>query len=470
MPEPTHEPQDVSAGALRGRGPRLSARPIPRRTVLRGAGVVLSLPWLEAMARADVPAAPLRAAWIYVPNGVHLGKWRGEEAERPAVGARPFDALPPLFAPLARHRARLQILRGLGHEKARANGDGPGDPARAAAVFLTGVQPLKTEGRVRLAASADQLAARAVGGATRVRSLVLGVERGRVSGQCDSGYSCAYSGHVSWESETVPAAKETDPRRAFDALFRGGNASLSPEARRSRIARRRSLLDFVRAESKELGGRVSARDRARIDEFETGLRELERQLSFDGAAHEPAVEDGSRPGARPRGFAEHADLLGDVLALAFEADVTRIATLMYGNEGSGRRYRELGIDEGHHALSHHRGDGSKLDAIGRINGLHAETFARFVDRLAETRGEADASVLDRTMLVYGSGIAEGNRHDHHDLPIALCAGSGTGLGGGRTVVFERRTPANDLHIELLRRLGVGPVPLGDGRGPLPGLA
>lgn len=476
---------DVPVESLAGRGPRVSARALPRRTVLRGAGVAVALPWLEAMAGAspaasaqDGPsgatteAGPRRLAYVYAPNGVHTGLWRGEvpvdDRGHPAPGRAPIADLPPLLEGLGRWRGSMQILRGLAQHCARANGDGPGDHARAAAVFLTGVQPLKTEGRVRLGVSADQVAAQTVGGATRVRSLVLGTETGRQSGQCDSGYSCAYSGHVSWESATVPAAKQTDPRRAFDDLFRGGAASVPREERERTTRRRRSLLDFVRSESKALSKRLSTRDRARIDEFETGLFELERQLSFDGAAHVDAVGEEARPGSRAATFAEHAELLGDVLALAFETDQTRIATLMYGNEGSNRRYTEVEVKEGHHSLSHHRGEPAKLEAIERINRLHLASLDRLLERLSTAEGEDGHSVLDATMLVYGSGIAEGNRHDHHDLPILLFGGAATGLEGGHRLCFARNTPANDLHLALLQRMRVEVegLRLGDGRGPL----
>lgn len=483
--------QETSAEELAGRGPRLTDRALPRRTVLRGAfrgglGMAMALPWLESMAfagsaraglRSGAGAAPRRLLYVYVPNGVKLDEWRGEGPSgmtrtargHPEPGAWPTAELPPLLRPLAPHAECLQILRGLAQTKARPNGDGAGDHARASAVFLTGVQPLKTEGRVQLGVSADQVAARAVGGETRIRSLVLGVERGRGSGECDSGYACVYSNNVSWETPTTPATKEVDPKRAFDRLFRGGDPGRSVEAREARVDRRRSLLDFVRAESKSLRKRLGAADRARLDEYETGVRELERQLSFDDAAHTSKVEDGARPAGGTRTFADHATLLGDVVALAFRTDVTRIATLMYANEGSGRAYSEIGVSDGHHGISHHGGDPAKLEQIRKINGLHIATFARLVDRLAATEDAGGETLLDSTMTVYGSGIADGNRHDHHDLPIVLVAGRRTGTTGGRTVAYEHETPANDLHLALLARMGVDCRTLGDSRGVLEGI-
>ncbi|MFT5731669.1 MAG: hypothetical protein ACJAZN_003162 [Planctomycetota bacterium] len=483
--------RDESVGALEGQGPRVSGRALPRRAVLRGAGLAVALPMLEAMVPSahasarlsgrEVVAPRRRLIYVYVPNGIHQGGWRqaiptedpsgaAQETRRrgPNLTEGEYTGLelPELLTPLEDLREHVLLLRGLTADKARANGDGPGDHARASAAFLTGVQPLKTEGRVKLGVSADQIAARQIGGRTRIRSLALGLERGLQSGQCDSGYACAYSGHVSWETENVPAAKETQPRALFDRLFRGGNGEVSAAERRGRRSERRSLLDFVREESALLSRRLGAADRARLEEYETGLRELERQLSFDGAAHVEGVSDEARPDGRPRTFAEEARLFGKILTLGLEVDVTRIATLMYGNEGSGRRYHEIGVSEGHHPLSHHGGDPEKLAAIGRINRLHMAAFAELAKGLAE-RSELDGTLLDSTTLVYGSGIAEGNRHDHHDLPILVLGGKASGVRGGRTLVSARETPLNNLHGALLERLGVSEgLTFGDSTGPL----
>lgn len=464
---------DVSIEELAGAGPRVSGLRLPRRAVLRGAGTMVALPWLEAMASASPSCPPARGVrrlvYVYAPNGVHVDRWRTPAPDQARRERGPqsesLTDLPPLLTPLEGVRRRVLLLRGLTQDKARANGDGPGDHARAAAVYLTGIQPLKSEGQVRLGESADQRAARLVGGQTRLRALALGLEAGRQSGQCDSGYSCAYSGHISWQSATTPAAKESDPQRVFDRLFRGGDPGSSAAARERRAAERRSVLDFVRGESRRLERRLGAEDRARVDEYETGLRELERQLAFGSAANVAEVPDSARPQRGKLGFAEQADLMGALIRLAFEADVTRVATLMLGNEGSGRRYPEVGAREGHHALSHHKGDPEKLGQIAAINGLHMEAFGRFVGGLEGAR-EAGGSVLDRSMVVFGSGIADGNRHDHHDLPVALVAGKKTGLRGGRVLSFKRNTPLNNLHLALLERLGVDASPLGDSSGAL----
>ncbi len=459
-----HSHGDVSLWQVAGHGPRLSARPLPRRLVLRGLGAAIALPWLEAHAAAAprsraAGAPPLRLVYVYSPNGVNLEHWRI------APGPLP-EALPLSLAALAPWRADLRPFRGLAQDKARANGDGPGDHARAAAVWLTGVQPLKSEGRVSLGVSADQLAAARIGGATRERSLVLGTEEGRGAGQCDSGYACAYSNNVSWATPTTPVPKLVEPAAAFDRLFRGDDSGLAPEARRARLQSRRSVLDFVRTDAKQLERRLGAEDRQRLDRYTEGLREVERRIARQENAVVEAVPDAARPSAAPATFREHAEQLGEVLALALTADVARVATLMYGNEGSGRRYTEVGVSEGHHPLSHHGGDATKLGEIQRIDALHVEALAALVARLART-DEAGARLLDRTMLVYGSCIADGNRHDHHDLPTLVIGGSLARLGPAeRCVEYPKDTPLGDLHLALLARMGVEGAALGDARGPL----
>jgi hypothetical protein len=467
-----HGARDIPVATLAGGGPRVSTAPLPRRTVLRGFGVALALPWLEAftgsVARAQaatgtIPVAgapPLRLLYVYSPNGVNVAHWRAE------VGALPAE-LPASLAALAPWRSEVRQLRGLTQDKARANGDGPGDHARAAAAWLTGVQPFKSEGRVRLGVSADQLAAEHVGGATRERAIVLGTEEGRSSGQCDSGYSCAYSNNISWSSDVTPVPKLVDAARAFDRLFRGADDGLTPEDRRARLELRRSVLDFVRTDAKALEQRLGAEDKRRLEQYEDGLRELERRLARAETAVVTDVPDEARPSAAPQTFAEHAALLGDVMALAFQADVARVGTLMLGNEGSGRRYTEVGVSEAHHPLSHHGGDLAKLAEIQRIDALQLAAVAHLVERLAAV-DEGDARLLDRTMLVHGSCIADGNRHDHHDLPTLLIGGQRAGLGPGNVCLgFPAETPLGDLHLALLARLGVRGVTLGDARGELP---
>ena len=440
-------------------------QPIHRRVFLRGAGTALALPFLESLARAangaNGAASPRRLVFVYVPNGIHMPAWT------PAEEGALREALPPTLAPLTELRSELSVLSGLAQDKARANGDGPGDHARAAAVFLTGVQPLKTEGRVRLGVSADQLAAERVGAATPFRSLVLGAERGRASGQCDSGYACAYSNNISWHGPTLPAQKEVDPRRAFDRLFRGGRDAQSAAAEAERRARRKSVLDFVRDDAARLEREVARADRQRLDEYFQGLRELERRLEASASRENVDVPDEARPGVRDS-YEEHLHQLCDVLHLALATDSTRVATLMFANEGSNRSYQSLGIAGGHHTLSHHGKDPEKQRKIAAINLFHVEVLARLLAKLRAS-DEGEGTLLGATMLVYGSGIADGNRHAHHDLPILLCGRGGGTLAPGRHVRWPKDTPLNNLHLALLERMGVPAESLGDSTGTLTGI-
>jgi hypothetical protein len=445
-----------------------------RRAVLRGLGTAIALPWLEALlpsgraAGAARAPLPLRAAFLYVPNGVHVPDWT------PAADGAGFE-LPHTLAPLAPFRRHLTVLSGLAHDQARAHGDGPGDHARAAATFLTGVHPLKSEGAVRLARSADQVIAAAIGARTRFRSLELGCERGRTSGQCDSGYSCAYSSNVSWQDATTPAAKETNPRLVFDRLFRGGADGESARARAEREARHRSVLDFVRDDARRLRTRLGAEDRARLEAYETGIRELERRLDLAAAEAPPEVSDSpigvpdaARPIGVPDDFAEHVDRMSDLIALAFQTDSTRVATFLLANEGSNRSYANLGVPEGHHDLSHHGGDAEMQRKIRDINRFHVERLAYLLARLDAAR-EGDRTLLDQCMLVYGSGISDGQTHAHHDLPVLLIGGGGGRLDPGRHVRHSAGTPMNDLFLALFERLDVPVAAFGDGRRPLAGV-
>ncbi|MDP6739370.1 MAG: DUF1552 domain-containing protein [Planctomycetota bacterium] len=441
---------------------------LSRRTFLRGSSVCLSLPWLEAMT-PSCDDAPKRLIYVYAPNGIVPGGWMPTELEGlPEGQASPLGELPPLLGPLQAHTPSLQVLSGLTQDKARANGDGGGDHARASATFLTGVQALKTDGAVGLGISADQVAAAALGSNTRFRSIQLGTDGGQLSGQCDSGYACAYSSFISWQTATTPAGKESDPAQVFDRLFRGG---LSPgnAAERMRIqARRRSLLDFVREDARDLRRLLGRADLDRLDEFESGLRELERRLVDFEELRVESVPDEARPSSAPGSPAERFKLLADVLILALRTDQTRVATLMVANEGSNRSYPDLGSTEGHHSLSHHQGDAAKVAVIGAINRHHVELFGHLLDGLAAAR-EGDARLLDASLVVYGSGLADGNTHSHHDLPILLAGGGNGSLHPGRHVVWPEETPLNNLHLALLERMGVRDVPLGDATGVLAGI-
>ncbi len=441
---------------------------LSRRTALRGLGAAMALPWLEAMtpgtSRAASPAAegPTRMAFLYVPNGVHMPDWT------PAATGPGFD-LPPLLEPLAPVRDDLLVLSGLTLDPARAHGDGGGDHARAMATFLTGTHPRKTGGAdLRAGISVDQLAARELGRATRFASLELGCEGGGDAGRCDHGYSCAYQVNLSWRGESSPAAKEVDPRLVFERLFapRPGDGADAAAIRRER--RDRSLLDFVAEDGRRLRGRLGVADRRKLDEYLGGVREIERRIDSARPAVEVGQETFTRPSGIPGDYREHLRLMCDLLVLAFRADLSRVATFVFANDGSNRAYGAIGVPEGHHDLSHHGGDAAKFAKIRAINRFHVEQYAYLLGRLKEAR-EGDGSLLDRCMVAYGSGISDGNAHSHGDLPILLAGKGGGSLRPGRHVRLPHETPLTNLHLSLLDRMGVRADAFGDSTGRLSAL-
>lgn len=462
----------VNARRLR----EVGRRGLSRRAVLRGAGALLALPVLEATRLGTALAAPergrpLRCAFLFVPNGKEMAWWRpatqGADAPLPT-------RLPRTLAALERHRERLLVLSGLAQDEAHAKGDGPGDHARSSAVFLTGVHPVKTSGRdIRVGVSVDQVMARHVGRATWLPSLELGTQAGARAGNCDSGYSCAYSSNISWRAPSTPQGKEVDPRVVFERLFGSRRLGESPQAAEERRRRRRSVLDAVGDDARRLKQRLGRQDRDKLDEYLAAVRALEQRV--ERAEGEPADpesgihERAEAPSGVPRSHAEHIRLMMDLLVKAFETDRTRVASFMLANAGSNRHHRWLDVPEGHHGLSHHRKDKAKQAKIQRINAFHVEQLAYLLDQLAAVRVE-DRRLLDDVAIVYGSGISDGNRHNHDDLPILLAGGGAGSLRGGRHLVFRRMTPLNNLFWSLLERMGVAEGRIGDATGPLAGLA
>jgi hypothetical protein len=447
--------------------------PISRRAALKGLGVSVALPFLEAMLPSSLIAsptvrrdalgvpAPRRMAFFYVPNGVNMREWQ------PTIDGAAFP-LPKTLEPLAPFKDDLLVLSGLTVDKARPNGDGPGDHARAMSAFLTGSQARKTSGAdIRVGVSVDQFAAGRIGSATRFPSLEIGCEGGRLAGNCDSGYSCAYSSNLSWRSESTPQPKETNPRAVFDRLFASQARGESSQGLRDHF--NQSILDFVREDATALQSRLGAADLRRLDEYLTSIREIERRLDRSATPPAPQVTSGMRrPQAVPADFGEYLRVMGDLLALAFQGDVTRIATFVFANEGSNRSYRNINISDGHHDLSHHGNNADKLAKIARINQFHIEQFAYFIAKLKGIR-EGDGTLLDQCMLVYGSGNGDGNRHNHDDLPILLVGKGGGTLSTGRHVRYPRNTPITNLYLEMLDRVGIREERFGDSTGRLPGL-
>jgi hypothetical protein len=439
---------------------------IPRRTVLKGLGAVMALPWLEAMglqtswAAGNTPvksAAPNRMAFLYVPNGVNMDGWRVG-----AEGALP-SKLPPILAPLNNVRKDFSILTGLAADKARSHGDGGGDHARAMSAFLTGAQPRKTDGaNIRAGISADQLAASRIGDRTRLASLEIGTEASKLAGGCDSGYSCIYQSNISWRSATQPMPKEVNPKLIFERLFGAG----SDVERQRRDAQRKSVLDAVREDFRELNGRLGADDQRKLDEYFTAVREMELRIAKSGTDGQPKLPVGAMaPKGIPESYAEHLRLLADLMVLAFQTDTTRVATFVLANEGSNRSYPFIGVRDGHHSISHHGHDPVKLAKIQDINVFHSTQLAYLLERLKSVK-EGDGNLLDHSMIVYGSGNGDGDRHNHDDLPVLLAGGGCGTLKQGRHIVYQKETPINNLWVSMLNRMDIRDVQLGDSTGEL----
>jgi hypothetical protein len=399
-------------------------------------------------------------AFLYVPNGVHMPAWRPE-----GVGAD--FALPSILEPLAAFRDELLVFSGLAQHTGEALGDGPGDHARSLSTFLTGVHPRKTDGAdIRVGVSVDQVAAQKVGRQTRFASLELGIDRGGQSGNCDSGYSCAYSSNIAWRTETTPMSKEVNPRLVFDRLFASQVKDESESARARRDLYKKSVLDFVAEDAESLRRRLGRTDQRKVDEYLTSVREIEQRISkAETASAVQDLPDFARPQGVPQDNREHIKLMLDLMVLAFQGDVTRISTFMFANEGSTRSYPFIGVPEGHHDLSHHGGNPRKHEQITKINRYHISHLAYFLDRLRSIK-EGDKTLLDNAMILYGSGLSDGNRHNHNDLPILLAGRGGGTIRGGRHIKLDRETPLNNLFLSMLDRIGAPVDSLGDSTGRL----
>lgn len=440
---------------------------ISRRTTLKGLGTAIALPLLDAMSPRSLVAAeraaePLRMAFLYVPNGKHMPDWL------PASEGTGY-ALPKTLQPLAGLKDEFCVLSGLTHQKANANGDGGGDHARALTTFLTGTQARKTDGAdIRAGVSVDQIAAREFGKVTRFASLEVGADAGAQSGNCDSGYSCAYSSNIAWRSENQPVAKEVDPKLIFDRLFTSGRPGESAEARARRERYNKSILDLVGEDARRLQRNVGIADQRKLDEYLTAIRELETRIAKAAEAPDGKSLPLDRPRGIPASYEDHLRILGDLVVLAFQTDTTRVSTLVFANEGSNRSYPFLDVPEGHHDLSHHEGKEEKQAKLQRINQFHVTQFAYFLERLRSVR-EGDQTLLDRSLIVYGSGIADGNAHNHNNLPIIL-AGKGGGLvTPGRHIAYRDGTPLTNLYLSMLDGAGIHLESLGDSTGRLSGL-
>jgi hypothetical protein len=430
---------------------------IPRRTFLKGVGTALALPWLDAMsplrAASPAPARPLRMAFMYVPNGVNMEDWT------PATTGTDFT-LPKILEPLAPVRSDLQIISGLAHRTAYPNGDGPGDHARASASFLTGVQARKTTAMdVRAGVSVDQIAAAHVGNQTRLPSLEISCDKGQRAGSCDSGYSCAYQFNLAWRTPTTPLPPEVDPRLVFERLFSNGALNETAESRARRQQANKSILDFVLTDARQLQRGLGVNDRQKLDEYLTSVREIEQRIER-AEKMSVATPEYPTPSGIPRDYEQHLRVMFDLLALAFQTDTTRVSSFMIAHDGSNRSYPAIGVPDGHHDISHHGGNAEKKEKIAKINRFHMTQFARFLERLKSVR-DGEGTLLDNCMIVYGSGIADGNAHSHHDLPVLLAGRGGGAFKTGQHLRYAKDTPMSNLYLAMLERMGVKEQRFGD---------
>lgn len=444
----------------------ITGKTLPRRTFLRGLGAAVALPALDAMspalASSSLPGgAPIRMGFVYVPNGMDVRNWNLDYEGK-------LGALPRIMKPLEPYKDDMLVLSNLTHNNGRALLDGAGDHGRCCGSYLTGVQPKKSAVDIQCGISCDQIAANQIGHKTRFPSLELGMEDARQAGDCDSGYSCAYTNNLAWRSETQPLPPILDPRALFERLF-GADAGLTPEERARRNRFRRSILDFISEDTKKLQGNLGPTDRRKLDEYLSSIRSIEQQIAKaekDNAQIDPKME---KPYGVPADFAEHFKLMTDMLTVALQADLSRVFTFLVTREGSSRPYREIGIPDGHHPLTHHRNDEAMMEKVSQINTYHVKQFAGWVEKLKSIK-EGDATLLDNSMIVYGAGLCDGNRHNHEDLPTVLLGhGGGNYVKTGRRIVVRRETPMTNLHLSMMDRLGVHVDHLGDSTGRLQGL-
>lgn len=434
----------------------MTSSKMTRRSILRGLGVSLAIPSLESFAVGGVSGIPLRMGFTYIPNGVIMDEWRPLETG-------PLKSLPNSLQPLQNHTADFQVISGLNHTKAYANGDGGGDHARANATFLTGCQARKTAGKdIKVGVSVDQIAADAIGDKTKLRSLELSCDGVRRSGKCDSGYSCAYQYNLSWKTESMPMVPESNPRLVFERLF--GNAS-SPTDRKGQLKRRalnKSILDFALQGASNFNKRLGKLDQEKLSEYFTSVRELEKRIEREEKNWEK-LPDLKSPVGIPENYRAHLRLMFDMMVLAFQSDSTRISSFLLAHDGSNRSFRDIGVPEGHHSLSHHKNDPEKIKKLAKIDHFYSEQFAYFIDKLSTTQEIDGSRLLDHCMIVFGGGISDGNRHRHSDLPVLLAGGSSHGLTTGRHVDYEG-VPMTNLYLGMLDRAGVQASQVGDSSG------
>jgi hypothetical protein len=412
------------------------------------------IPALSAL--ANTGAAPVKRLGVfYVPNGMSMPYWFPKSEG-------PLAEMPPTLQSLAAFKDRVLLCGGLADEPANRV-KGGGDHARSAGTFLTGVPFKLTSGAdVFGSISMDQIAAKQFSKETQLSSLELGIESNAMLGSCDGGASCAYTNTIAWSSETTPLPIENDPRAVFERLF-GTSGSTDKVARLARIEQDRSILDFVGQQINSLQRRIGPGDKVRVTEYLDSVRDVERRIQMAEQQNSRELPVVDQPIGIPADYAEHARLMMDMLALAYQTDLTRVSTFMLAKEVSGRSYPEIGVADSHHPVSHHQDEPAKLERLYKINEYHFRQFAYLVDKLSKLP-DGDGNMLDHTLFLYGTGISDSNTHFHDDLPIALVGGKAAGIRGGRYIRYPKGTPLTNLHVTILQNMGVPVEQVGDSTG------
>jgi hypothetical protein len=437
----------------------VTKKALSRRTILRGIGTAVALPLLDAMVPAFAPAAttaPVRRfGVVYHPNGVIYDKWL------PTGSGASYELSPTLKA-LEPFKKDVLVITGLASDQAEALGDGGGDHSRACGSFLTGVHVKKSDSIVENAVSMDQIVAKAFESETQLSSLQMTADENSLLGSCDLGYSCAYSSTVSWLTPTLPLMAENNPRVLFERMF-GSSDSTDARVRAARLQQDRSLVDSVNDRVHQLQRKLGAADNRKVDDYLASLRDVERRIQKAEEQSSKELPDVKQPVGIPDNFAEHVRLLYDLQLLAYQSDLTRVITFMYGREQTGRPYPHIGVPEPHHPLTHHQLDPVKMDKCTRIQRHHIELFTEFLGKMRNTP-DGDGSLLDHSILLFGSGISNSDRHTHGPLPVFLAGGGAGAIKGGRHIVVPEHTPLTNLQLTLLNRMGVPAEMLGDSNG------
>ena len=445
----------------------ITKKHLSRRTMLRGLGAGIALPLLDGMVPAfaairNTAARPIkRVGAIYVPNGMSMARWLP-----PTEGALEIT---PVLSPLTPVKDQLLVLSGMANKEAKQRLDeGDGDHSRCQAAYLTGAHAVKASGAnttLEVGVSMDQIVARDLRDDTQLASLELSLEANELVGQCEDGYGCAYSATIAWRDANTPLPMQTDPRAVFEHLF-GAVDSTEPAARARALRRDKSILDSVNAEISALQRQLGRGDRSKLAGYLDSVRDIERRIQIAESQSDRGLPEVAQPAGIPADFEEYANLMFDLMLVAYQADLTRVCTFLIGREKSVRTYPEIGVAEPHHPVSHHRQREEQLVKLAKINTFHMSMFGRFLEKMRGTF-DGDGTLLDQSMVIYGAGMGNSNAHDPLDLPIVVAGGGGGTLKGNRHVRLPEGTPLANMHLTLLEKMGMPAERLGDSTGELP---